>query len=458
MMAGLILRSMRTSDKSSGRRRDVLKSIGAVGIAGIAGCTSSGEGDDEASPGTAENTSQNTSLDGQITIGTIGPMDARAGKELKVSTSMAVDEINGAGGIHGAELEIISKDNEGNDPGIAKRKYQELVVQENVDMVIGGWLGPSVEQMLTVDPNTSTPHFYLGSTMALTDKLRSNFNDYRNTFRIGEDIRQAAYNRSSQLKHIFSELDVSKVAFLFEDLGYNVGEAPILKEELGSEFDILMNKRYPANTKDFSSLFDQLEQKGVEGVFIEAFVTGTQAVLQWADQQRDFVMYGSIGSMQSPTGWKNSNGKAKGSMGNSYSIPGASRNELTTPFVKDFQEQAGYYPSYVGSVTYPTVYAFAEAVKRAKSLDKNEVVSELENTSLQTPLGKLEFQGKDDDFPHHAYQDEDHIYQQGFQWQQKDGKGIPEDEFYPNSGGVQECIWPPSDATQKPKKPDWVTF
>lgn len=251
---------------------------------------------------------------------------------------------------------------------------------------------------------------------------------------------------------------MENVAFLFEDLGYNVGEEPILSEELGSEFDIRVNERFPADTQDFTSLYDTLEQQDVQGVFMEGFVTGTQAVLQWADQQRNFVIYGSIGSFQSPQGWQNSNESCQYAMGNSMSIPGASRNDLTTPYINKFNDRADHYPAYVGSVSYPAVKAYAAAAEEAGSLNNDDVISTMEEIELKTPLGMLDFHGKDGDFPHNAIKDTDHIYQQGYQWQSKDGNGINEDEFYPDSGGVQECIWPSGDSAQSPTKPDWVTF
>lgn len=426
---------------TSPSRRTILKTVGAASVGGLTGCM-----------GSSDNSSDT------VTIGTVGPMNARAGNDNVTGAQIAVDELNDDGGILGSDVEVITKDNNENDPGVAKQRYQELVLEEEVDMVTGGWLAPAIEQMLEVDKDTNVPHFYLGSATSLTDKLQNDFSTYQNAFRVGDDIREAAGNRVNQFSEIFSSLGAENIAFLFEDLGYNVGMEPILSDGLGSEFDIRVNERFPADTEDFTSLFDTLEEQNVQAVFLEAFITGTQAVLQWADQQRDFLLYGSIGSFQSPTGWQNSSGACEYAMGNSMSIPGAGRNDLTVPYQQKFLDRADHYPAYVGSIAYPGVMAFAEAAEEAGSLNNDDVISALEDITLETPLGTADFQGEDSDFPHHTIKDTDHIYQQGFQWQEKDGEGLEEDEFYPDSGGVQECIWPSKDSTQSPVKPDWVSF
>lgn len=155
-------------------RRTILKAVGAVSVGSLAGCFGNG----------------GSSRNGTVTIGTVGPMNARAGNDNVTGVQIAVDELNNNGGILGNDVEVVTKDNNENDPGVAKQRYEELVLQEEVDMVSGGWLQPSIEQMLEVDKDTSVPHVYLGSAMSVTDRIREDYDTYRNAFRVGEASRR----------------------------------------------------------------------------------------------------------------------------------------------------------------------------------------------------------------------------------------------------------------------------
>jgi branched-chain amino acid transport system substrate-binding protein len=75
-------------------------------------------------------------------IGSLQPLSGAAalgGKTALVGLQMAVDRINQSGGINGRPVEIVVADDE-SKPDVARRKTEKLLVEDNVDAHVGGFL------------------------------------------------------------------------------------------------------------------------------------------------------------------------------------------------------------------------------------------------------------------------------------------------------------------------------
>src|ERR1700694_3935903 len=75
-------------------------------------------------------------------IGTLQPLSGAAaagGKTALVGIQMAVDRINKSGGVNGRPIEVIVADYE-SKPDVGRRKAEKLVVEDNIDLQIGGFL------------------------------------------------------------------------------------------------------------------------------------------------------------------------------------------------------------------------------------------------------------------------------------------------------------------------------
>ena len=75
-------------------------------------------------------------------IGTLQPLSgagAAGGKTALVGVQMAADRINASGGINGRPVEIVVADDE-SKPDVGRRKTEKLVVEDKVDVHLGGFL------------------------------------------------------------------------------------------------------------------------------------------------------------------------------------------------------------------------------------------------------------------------------------------------------------------------------
>jgi branched-chain amino acid transport system substrate-binding protein len=75
-------------------------------------------------------------------IGSMQPLSGAAaagGKTALVGIQMAVDRINKSGGINGRPVELIVADYE-SKPDVGRRKAEKLVVEDQIDVQVGGFL------------------------------------------------------------------------------------------------------------------------------------------------------------------------------------------------------------------------------------------------------------------------------------------------------------------------------
>jgi len=75
-------------------------------------------------------------------VGSLQPLSGTAaagGKTALVGVQMAVDRVNASGGINGRPVELIVADDE-SKPDVGRRKTEKLVVEDNVDVHLGGFL------------------------------------------------------------------------------------------------------------------------------------------------------------------------------------------------------------------------------------------------------------------------------------------------------------------------------
>jgi branched-chain amino acid transport system substrate-binding protein len=75
--------------------------------------------------------------------------------------------------------------------------------------------------------------------------------------------------------------------------------------------------------------------------------------------------------------------------------PDPRKNPVALPLVKRFRA-AGYEPEGYTLYSYGAVQAWAESVRRAKSLDTAKVIAQLRKGSFETVLGEIGFDAKGD--------------------------------------------------------------
>jgi len=378
----------------------------------------------------------------------MGPADAPFGDSIFKAVNLAADQMNEDGGIAGADVEIITKDTM-DDPGTARQGYQELTTGENVDATVGIF---GSEQLLALMPNIAqqqTVHLTAGAaTPEAPAQVASDYDRFKYWFRVGP-VNSTFLGESmiTFARDRFDQLGWETIGLLVEDYKWTEPVQGVLDERFTDEVDVevVYDERIAEGTEDFTPIFDQLEEAGVDGAYVAMAHIGTPQLVQWAQQQRPFGYGGIHVPTQLPSFFEATQGAAISTFSQTTATPTSEVTGKTIPFAEAYFEANDGYPVYNGYSAYDAMYMYKEAVESAGTTDSDAVVSELEGMSYTGTSGQIEFFGQDEEFPHDVRYGPEYAEGIYFQWQTDD-----------EGNGVQEVIWPDDLATSEYQPAPWL--
>ncbi|SEH12950.1 branched-chain amino acid transport system substrate-binding protein [Natronorubrum sediminis] len=416
--------------RDSLNRRTVLKATGgAAASVSLAGCVGSYE---------LIGSSQDT--DETIRIGVLAPEPESdfIGRSMAQSAEVAVTELNEDGGIAGRDVELVVG-NTKDSPTEASRVYQQLVLEEDVDVTVGMFDSHALENIMDEIADQELVHLTSGAaTTAASQLVNEEYDRYKYHFRVGptndRDLGNAQISFMDEYAH---EIGWESIAVLAEDYPWADEPWDIYQDELAdTQVDVVYEERYPPATNDFTDLYDDIEEAGADAAFVTTAHTGNEAVLDWSTAQRQFAFGGIHVPMQLPTYYDDIGGACEYGIGYSTATETSEITDATQPFVQEYADEFGSYPQDMGYNTYDAVRIFAEAVEAAGTVDSEELVSELEDIEHEGASGYIEFHDSDDEFAHDLVFNPETPTAVYFQWQTTDD-GEP----------VREVIWPEEHAT-----------
>jgi branched-chain amino acid transport system substrate-binding protein len=463
--------SQKSNDRrnAGANRRTFLRATGGAALATtVAGCLSLGGGGSGGSSsgtngsggggngsggggggGNNSGGGGSANIEGPITIGALAPNPENdpIGGSIINAAELAVQELNDNGGIGGAEVELITGNTEA-DPATGQQRYRELVLNQNADVTTG--IFTSEVLLNIVDDMAQQQKLHLTSGAATTEVSRmiaEDYERYKYHFRAGPlndlDLGQ---NLIDFGKANFGSMGWDSTYAMVEDYAWTEPISELFNESLGEVgVDVAGNQRYASGTTNFGPLFDDVQSSGASGMFTAMAHTGTEAVVQWAQQQRPFGFAGIHVPMQLPSYYQSVNGACLYGVTQTSATPQSEITQKTQPFVQAYNQRFDGYPVYTGYITYDAIKLYAKMVEQTGTKNADELVSAMENASFTATTGTLEFYGRDKRFPHDPVYAEDAIYPVFLQWQEGD-----------NGGGVQEVIWPEKFKTADYQQPAWI--
>ncbi len=206
----------------------------------VGGCTSSGDDSARAVPprepasavdaaSTAPTTAPRGNLDGQLTIGSLVPQQgdgAATGVPMAAGISMAVRDINAAGGVNGAPVVLASAD-EGDSPDTAAVALDQLLAGDRVDGVVGPTTSRNTLAVLDRLVRAKVP---VCSPAATAAALSGNPAGAAFVRTIGSDVLEA-----TAVGAVIAQTGRQRVAVLAPDDDYGRGMAEAIQTQLEGE-------------------------------------------------------------------------------------------------------------------------------------------------------------------------------------------------------------------------------
>ncbi len=323
-----------------------------------------------------------------IAIATAGPMTgqyAAFGAQMRAGAEQAVEDINKAGGVLGQKLSLEVGD-DACDPRQAVSVANQFA-RKGVKMVAGHYCsGSSIpaskvyteENILEISPASTNPDY--------TDK------GAWNTFRVcGRDDQQGKVAGD----WIAANEKGKKIAILNDNTAYGKGLADETQKTLNADgVKETMAAAYTPGEKDYSAIVSRMKEAGIQVIYIGGYHTEAGLIIRQAKEQGMDATLISGDALVTKEFIQIAGGAGNGTM--MTFAPDLSKRPTAAAVVKEFQAKK-IDPEGYTLYTYATIQIWAEAAKKAGSMDPKKVAATLKSDGpWQTIIGPIGFDKKGD--------------------------------------------------------------
>ncbi|MFH1137179.1 MAG: ABC transporter substrate-binding protein [Pseudomonadota bacterium] len=342
----------------------------------------------------------------KIVIGMPTSLTFLEGKEAAKAVQMAVDEINGQGGVNvgGTKMEFTVEGLDIRDaaPGVpvpeALLGMEKLILEKKpTALVVGPFRSEALTAGMDMLAKYKTPMI---GTIAMTPKSEEMVTQdpkYKYIFRTCLNAKYLVGYLAGGMKHLNAQFGFNRVFIMNQDVAWARATAGIMKgifEKMG--WEVVGEAVFPIGASDYSSSLTKAKLNNAQ-VIMPIFDMPQSGILvkQWRGMRIPAVMAGFVSPVVGSNSWKAFDGKIDGMINSVFEIGSLPSTKL--PAAKAFYDaykakygeeiQAGHgvAPSYVA------VYLLKEAIEKAGSLDGDAIVAALEKIETDTAIGHVTF-------------------------------------------------------------------
>jgi branched-chain amino acid transport system substrate-binding protein len=352
----------------------------------------------------------------------------------KKGMELALDEVNGKGGVLGKKIELVIRD-DGTNPGEAVRVAEELLTREGVSMIAGTFLS---HIGLAVTNFAGQKKVFFLAAEPLTDKITwQNGNKY--TYR----LRPTTYMQTAMLLPAAVEAKKKRWALVYPDFEYGQSAVANFKEMMkkaqpGVEF--VTEQATPLGKIDAGAVAQAVDDAKPDAIFNVLFGADLAKFVREGNTRGVFKNRTVVSLLtgepeyldplkdEAPVGWI---------------VTGYPWDKIKTPehtaFVTAYQNKFKDYPRLGSVVGYLTIKSLAAGIAKAGSTDTDKMIAAFAGLKVDSPFGPFEYRASDHQATLGAYVGKIAL---------ENGKGIMTDIKY-----VDGITVLPSDAEVKKLRP-----
>jgi len=302
------------------------------------------------------------------------------GKHQRWGIEMAVDEINGTGGVLGRQIEVVYEDNRCN-PAEAVKAVNALIFKHEVVAILGALCSSSTLAALPVVKRAKVPLITSSSTAAsITDQIGEDVNRWGFRTTVGDD------GMADAMVAYLTKEGVKSVAIVGEDSDFGRGGAGIFAEAMeNAGLELTSSDFVNPSSPDFSVIMTKLKASSPDRIAVYFTSTPLTAFFRQYEAARlnipgtGRLLLDVIAKAVTPKFIES--GGLDGSTGTNPYSP-----DIKTPenkkFVAKFTERAGEAPNQPSFMVYEAMHLLAEAI---------EIAGEATPAAIRDALRKVEY-------------------------------------------------------------------
>jgi branched-chain amino acid transport system substrate-binding protein len=328
-----------------------------------------------------------------LRIGVIAPLTGNyepLGRDQKKAIELAVEEVNGSGGVLGRQLELTVRDDQSR-PDQSVANFNEM--KDDVDVVIGSTFSNCAVATIPSAEEAGIPYLSLSASDEQLDPLR------RNVF----VVPAISSKYAERLLQYFQATDVTRLAVAYDTQNsYAVAGFRGMQSE-AAKFGVTLvsTEQFQTTTANFGPLFAKVKGSGAQALTIwAAGSTAVNVTKQYAAAKVGIPL--ALGPAQAsrlflePAGSAAEGVTIAASIGvvGSYLPDGELKNSIGS-LSRSFRGLYRYAPPQFAQDGYSAVRLLAAAVEKAKSIDRAAIRDALEKLKLVTPNGVYAYSATD---------------------------------------------------------------
>ncbi len=295
--------------------------------------------------------------------------EATFGQSSHNGLMLAVEEVNGSGGVLGKQIKLITDDTQSKTQEVPT-VVQKLINRDKVVAIIGEVASSRSKAGAPIAQQFKIPMI----TPASTNPEVTMIGDY--IFRV---CFIDPFQATVMSKFAVNSMKVKKVALLVDQKNaYSTGLADNFKKvfpELGGE--IIEEQKYSAGDKDFKAQLTSIKAKNPEAIFIPGYYTDVNLIsIQAREIGLTCPLFGS-------DGWESeklTEGKAKDALEGSFFSTHVSADDPSPGiqnFIKKYQEKYSSKPDAKAFLGYDAGMILFDAIKKAGDTNGEKIKNEL---------------------------------------------------------------------------------
>jgi branched-chain amino acid transport system substrate-binding protein len=320
---------------------------------------------------------------------------AANGKTAFLAHKLWEENINKKGGLLGRPVQLVCMDDQTN-PNVVPEIYRKLLVEEKVDLIIGGYGDNSIKPAMPLV--IENKRFFVG-LMGLAVNQEFNYENYFAMIPTGPDpgigLTEGFFSVAAK-----QQPKPETVAILTADAPFSKSPVQGAKQNCAKHgMKVVFEESYPLSTNDFSPLIRKVQQTGADILFMCSYVADSVGLIRSINKEGlEAKLVG--GAMIGPQ-----NGSVKlelgpllnGLVNYEYWLP---VEKLMYPGVKEMidkyqvrAQQEGTDPLgyYVAPMAYAQLQIVEQAVAATQSLDDNALAAYSRDAVFHTVVGDVKF-------------------------------------------------------------------